>query len=241
MLNLALSDYLEQVIESLEIEKHPYFLALREGQFSKEEFLRQQIDFSHAVKHFSAAMALVIAKIPEPKDRTQVVANLWEEHGSGKSEDLHVNTILKLVERLGGNSQSNTPISPEVRIFVQALKGAAVFEDYRFSAAMFGAIERSFVNISHLICEAIIKSEWLEQDRITHYALHEQIDIGHAEDFLKVCQADWDNPAHQAEIKNGIHFGARLFLNLYAGLLEIAKRNSGLKDQPHLAAESNRA
>lgn len=148
-----------------------------------------------------------------------LVDNLWEEHGKGVPEKVHGKTILTLIERLGGDSSliKVGSFTPNVRIFNEALRGASAFENYRFAAAMFSGIERTFVDVSTLICQGITGQSWLPLDRITHYALHKEIDIQHAEDFLRVVNDDWERPEHQQVVKDGINFGANLFLNVYTG------------------------
>ena len=68
-----------------------------------------------------------------------------------------------------------------------------------------------------MICEAIIERGWLPQERITHYALHKEIDIKHAEEFLEVTTEDWNRDDESKElIRRGIRMGARLFTNVYS-------------------------
>lgn len=218
-LNPELREYLEARVASTNLEQTPYFKALLSGEFSKEDFLKTQIEFSHLVKFFNRPMALMISNIPHAERRVAIVDNLWEEHGRGVTEKIHGTTILTLIDRLGGDSSAidDSTLSENVRAFNQALRGAAAFEDYRFSAAMFGAIERTFVDVSSLMCKAIVEHDWLPLDRITHYGLHKEIDIKHAEDFLMVADQDWDHPAHKQSIKDGIAFGAHLFASTYTG------------------------
>jgi pyrroloquinoline-quinone synthase len=218
-LNPKLKDHLETAIFSLKLEEHPYFQALLSGKVSKSQFLKSQIEFSHAVSFFSRPMAQVISNIPETIPRMAIVDNLWEEHGKGIPEKVHGQTILTLIDRLGGNSSEidQTSLTPNIEIFNQSLRGASAFEDYRFAASMFGAIERTFVDISGMICSAIINNGWLPEGKITHYSLHKEIDIIHAEDFLKVVNNDWDNEDHRKTIKDGVMFGAYLFTNVYSG------------------------
>lgn len=218
-LNPSIKDFLETAVYNLQVENHPYFKALLSGKISKQEFINDQIEFSHMVEFFNRPMALVISNIPHATKRMAIVDNLWEEHGKGVPENIHGRTILTLIDRLGGDSASITEksVTTNVRLFNQSLRGAAAFEDYRFSTAMFGGIERTFVEISSLICRGITENGWLPEDKITHYALHKELDILHAEDFLKVSNDDWDNSEQQQNIKEGIKFGANMFLNVYSG------------------------
>lgn len=211
--------YLESTVASLNLQEHPYFKGLLTGKFSKEQFLDSQNQFSYLVKYFARPMAAVISNIPDAITRSAIVANLWEEHGQGNHEKIHGRTILTLIDRLGGDSSKldEKYTSESIQIFNTALRGIAVFEDYRVSASVFGGIERAFVDISSLICQVIIEQGWLQQERITHYAIHKEIDIKHAEEFLEVTEADWDKDEESKEmIRRGIRLGVRLFTNVYS-------------------------
>lgn len=226
-LNPSIKDCLETLNHILDVPNHPFFVALNSGEISKEQFLKTQIEFSHLVKFFNRPMAQVVANIPDAIKRMAIVDNLWEEHGKGVPEKVHGRTILTLIERLGGDvskidENSNTY---NIKAFNQALRSVAAFEDYRYSTAVFGGIERSFVDISTEICKGIVENGWLPLERITHYALHKEIDIKHAEDFLIVSNNDWDNDQYESLIRTGIEFGGRLFLNVYTSFYHDLKHS----------------
>lgn len=216
-LNTEIKNFLETLNSSLNIENHPFFVALNKGEISKDEFLETQLEFSHLVKYFNRPMALVVANIPDDIKRMAIVDNLWEEHGQGVPEKIHGRTIRTLIERLGGDLSEidDSNLTTNIKIFNQALRGVAAFESYQFATAVFGGIERSFVDISTQICNGIVNNGWLPLERVTHYALHKEIDIKHAEDFLIVSNDEWDKESQQKAIKSGIEFGANLFLNVY--------------------------
>lgn len=217
-LPLDLKNFLETTVSTLKLEAHPYFSALVNGGISKKGFLDSQMSFAHLVEFFSRPMASMVANIPNAHRRMMIVDNLWEEHGKGNPEKIHGRTILTLIDRLGGDSAqvAHNEVTPSIQIFNTALKGIATFEDYRISAAVFSGIERAFVDISTLICKAIVNRGWLPVESITHYALHKELDIRHAEDFLAVVQDDWINhPESREMIKHGVKLGAELFVRVY--------------------------
>ncbi|WP_081063725.1 TenA family transcriptional regulator [Burkholderia multivorans] len=218
-LNSALKDHLESTVFNLKLHENPYFKMLCSGAMSKGQFLQSQIEFAPLVQFFNRPMAQVIANIPDAILRIALVDNLWEEHGKGVPEKVHGKTILTLIDRLGGDSAKVDQSRPSsnVRIFNEALRGASAFEGYRFAAAMFGGIERTFVEVSSMIFQSIVDQSWLPADKVTHYGLHKELDIQHAEDFLMVVNQDWHDPIHQREIKDGVQFGASLFANVYTG------------------------
>ena len=220
-LPLDMKAYLESTTAALNLRQHPYFHGLLSGRFSKEQFLDSQNQFSYLVKYFCRPMAAVIANMPNALNRSAIVSNLWEEHGRGDPEKIHGKTILTLIDRLGGDSSKldEKYTSESIRIFNTALRGISVFEDYRVSAAVFGGIERTFVDVSTLICEAIIEQGWLPEERITHYALHKEIDMRHAEEILEVTTDDWNRDDESKElVRRGIRMGTRLFTNVYDDL-----------------------
>jgi len=218
-INKDMKDFIETFVTVLDIPNHPFFSQLSSGNFTKDQFIQNQIEFSHLVSFFNRPMAQVIANIENSTRRMAIVENLWEEHGQGDPEKVHGKTILTLIDRLGLDSSKITKesLSPNILIFNEALRSAATFNSYHFSTAMFGAIERVFVDVSSLICQAIVDNGWLRLEEITHYCLHKEIDMQHAEDFFMVVNDDWESSEHQATIKEGIYFGANLFLNVYSG------------------------
>lgn len=218
-LHMDLKECLEASISELNLSKNLYFQMLCNGGMSKQQFLLSQVEFAPMVHFFSRPMAQVIANIPESTPRVALVGNLWEEHGQGIVENVHGQTILTLINRLGGNASNIDLSKPSVnaRIFNEALRGVSAFEDYRFSTAMFAGIERTFVDVSTMIFQSIVDQGWLGGDQITHYGLHRELDIEHAEDFLKVVDGDWRAGTFRSEIKDGIRFGCHLFANTYTG------------------------
>lgn len=218
-LNSELNSFLEHSVNNLNIGETPFFAALKSGQMTKSQFLDTQIDFSYAVQYFSRPMAMCIANIPDAEMRMPIVANLWEEHGKGDKNNIHGQTILTLINRLGCDiskiNLNNTPIN--VNVFNQLLRGAAIFEDYKFSASMFGAIERLFAEISGHIHKAIVRNRWLTSEKVTHYGLHKDLDIQHAEEFMLIVDKEWENPESKKQIQQGVLFGLEIFSNLYTG------------------------
>lgn len=216
---LDLKDCLETCIAELNLPENVYFKMLCSGKMSKQQFLKSQMEFAPMVYFFSRPMAQVIANIPEAPPRVALVGNLWEEHGQGVPENVHGQTILTLIDRLGGDSSSidlNNP-SPNARIFNEALRGVSTFENYRFAVSMFAGIERTFADISALIGQSIVDQGWLDVHQVTHYGLHKALDIEHAEDFLSVVDNDWQEGVFKSSIKEGIRFGCHLFAHTYTG------------------------
>lgn len=220
-LHRELKEFLELSVSQLRLTEIPYFNKLCSGEMSKGEFLNGQIEFAPLVHAFSRSLALVIANIPDALNRISLVENLWEEHGRGIKANVHGQTMLALIDRLGGMSSEIDINKPSInaRIFNEALRSVSSFEDYRFSASVFASIERTFVDVSTMTYKSIVDCGWLEKSRIIHYELHRELDVQHSEEFLLVVNKDWeDNEASRALIEGGIRFGSRLFANFYVGL-----------------------
>lgn len=218
-LNSELKNYLESAVQKLNLPQHPYFKALCSGELSREQFVETQKEFATMVFFFSRPMAQIIANVPDPIPRIAIVENLWEEHGQGIQENVHGNTILTLINRLGGDASSVNIHQPPLtaRVFNETLRSVSSFSDYRFASAVYAGIERTFVDASSMIYESILNQGWLEEKRITHYGLHKEIDIEHAEDFLKVVNNNWHDEVAQVFIKDGIQFGSHLLSSAYTG------------------------
>lgn len=220
-LHRELKECLELSVSQLKLTEIPYFNKLCSGEMSKGEFLNSQIEFAPLVHAFSRSLALVIANIPDALNRISLVENLWEEHGRGIKAKVHCQTMLALIDRLGGvpsDIDLNKP-SLNARIFNEALRSVSSFEDYRFSASVFAGMERTFVDVSTMTYQSIVDCGWLEESRIVHYELHRELDIQHSEEFLLVVNKDWeDNEGSRELIEGGIRFGSRLFANFYVGL-----------------------
>lgn len=225
-LHRELKECLELSVSQLKLTEIPYFNKLCSGEMSKRVFLNSQIEFAPLVHAFSRSLALVIANIPDALNRISLVENLWEEHGRGVKANVHGQTILALIDRLGGMSSDIDMNKPSVnaRIFNEALRSVSSFEDYRFSASVFAGMERTFVDVSTMTYQSIVDCGWLEESRIIHYELHRELDIQHSEEFLLVVNKDWkDSEASRALIEGGIRFGSRLFANFYVGLSNSVK------------------
>lgn len=210
------------IAEEIDYPRNPYFRALRDGSFSKDDFVETQIQFYSAVVFFSRPMAALAAKIPESALRMEILRNVWEEHGEGDPSQVHSATFIAFLERLGGVGPTvlaGRALWPEVRIFNTTLAGACVLDEYLVGAALMGMIERMFSEISTIIGRAVVERGWLTADRLIHYTLHEELDVKHSRDFFDVLAPSWERSEEDRYyIEQGLRMGATLFNGLYAGL-----------------------
>jgi pyrroloquinoline-quinone synthase len=223
-----MQDLVDSALADTDAYNNPYFTALRDGSFAKEDFVETQIQFFYAVVFFSRPMAVVAAKIPSAEMRVEVMRNVWEEHGEGDPMAMHGATFLELLRRLAGidlDEIDHRVLWPELRAFNTALIGCATMDDWEVGTACFGIIERMFVDFSSWIGKAIIDHGWLSEDQLVHYKFHKEIDIKHSADFFSVLEhsGEMDERTRYC-VDQGLRMGAYLFDQLYAGMFRARKR-----------------
>jgi pyrroloquinoline quinone (PQQ) biosynthesis protein C len=218
----TLDELVRTVLDDVDAAHNPYFVALRDGSLTREDFLATQVQFYFVVTFFSRPMAAVAARIPEPELRLAILRNVWEEHGDGDLQRAHGATFLELLRRLAGVTREeldHTPLWPEARLFDTALAGAATLDEALIGVAMLGMIERMFVDISGWLAQGIVARGWLAPGEMIHYDLHEALDVRHSAEFFEVLRARWDSePRARYYIEQGLRLGAAAFDGLYRGL-----------------------
>lgn len=223
-----LQNLIHQILEETRYGQNPYFVHLKDGAFSRDDFLETQIQFYWAVVFFNRPMAMLAAKIPTAELRKEVLRNVWEEHGEGDLSSTHGMTFLELLSRLGGVTPKDVErraLWPEVRIFNTTLTGACTFDEYLTGVGMMGIIERMFCDISCWIGRGIVERGWLTRDRMIHYNLHEELDVRHSQDFFDILEPSWKKSAEDRYyIEQGLRLGATLFNDLYEGLYRSRQR-----------------
>ena len=219
---------IRQILEETDYSSNPYFVALDDGTFEKDDFVETQIQFYFAVVFFSRPMAAVAAKIPRAAQRVEVLRNVWEEHGEGANDLAHGETFLTLLERLGGLTHDHIQLCslwPEVRIFNTTLTGACVIDEYLVGVGVLGMIERMFAGISGRLGRGIVERGWLSADQMIHYDVHEELDIKHADDFFDVIRPVWEqDDDDRYYIEQGLRLGACSFNTLYEQMWRARKR-----------------
>jgi pyrroloquinoline-quinone synthase len=228
---------IQQLLREAAYADNPYFAALRDGSFTKDDFIETQIQFHNAVVFFSRPMAALAAKIPTYELRLEVLRNVWEEHGEGDLAFGHGNTFARFLERLGGITPADIErraLWPEVRIFNTTLAGACVLDEYLIGCGLMGIIERMFCDISAWIGRGVVQRGWIAERDLIHYTLHEELDVKHSDDFFNVLRPSWDaGPEHRYFIEQGLRLGAAVFSGLYENLYRHRARRL-LRDAPGL-------
>lgn len=210
------------ILERVRMHKNPYFETLKDGSMSKEQFLRTQEQFYFAVAFFPRPMSSLVARIPHPKDRLDILHNVLEEHGDLNEEEFHVTTFQKFLTSVGSTTVlDEVTQSPQVRAFNGVLASACALDKVEVGVACLGTIELAFADISALIGKAVVDRGWVSYDDLVHYKLHAEIDKRHAEELFYVLERHWETPSKQKTIKQGLELGAYVFDRLYRDLLEL--------------------
>lgn len=215
----------ERILEQSGIRRNRYFQALEDGTLSLEEFRRSQEHFFFAVSFFPRPMAALVGRIPNPKQRLDILHNLVEEHGEFVEKQFHHTTFQQFLRSIGSDPKKveAQPLSPALRAFNSVLSCACVLDELEVGVACMGIIEYAFAGISATIGRAVVQRGWIRQRDLVHYALHAEIDERHAEEFFAVIEPRWAEPARRYFIEQGLRLGAYTFDRLYSDLYALAK------------------
>ena len=208
---------------------NPYFSSLRSGAMSRDDFVETQIQFLFAVVFFSRPMMVLAARLPRNEMRVGLLENVRDEHGDGNLSLSHERTFLALLARLGVTPDDidRRPLWPEVRAFNTTLTGLAMMDDPRTALATLGIIEDLFSGISGELGASIVARGWLPAVDIVHYAVHEELDQEHAEDFYQPLYDGFAaDPVARYQIEQGLELGAYIFLRMYRDLYEARGRRT---------------
>ena len=209
------------ILDRSGIMANPYFGELQSGAMALDAFRRTQEQFFFAVTFFPRPMAALVGRIPDPKQRLDVLHNLVEEHGEFQEQRFHHNTFQQFLRTIGANSDTldDLMIWPEVRAFNSVLTAACVLDELEIGVACMGVIEQAFSGISALIGRAVVARGWVAPDDLVHYKLHAEIDERHAEEFFAVVERGWQDGTRRYFVEQGLELGAYIFDRLYRDLL----------------------
>jgi pyrroloquinoline-quinone synthase len=208
------------IIERSGIKQNPYFSQLRSGAMPIEHLRASQEQFSFAVNYFSRAMASLVLRVPKYHRRIDILHNVWEEHGEGKHQDSHDASIRRFLESIGHTPKTFElePMWPCTRAFNNIIAGACLIDEIEVGVCCMGNIELCFAWISNVIASAVVEKGWVARDNVHHYALHEQIDPRHAEEFFLVVEQDFADPVRRHYIQQGLELGCYAFDRFYRDL-----------------------
>lgn len=212
------------ILTRVGILKNPYFTSLRDGSMTLECFRKTQEQFFFAVTFYSRPMAALIAHIPDPKDRLDILHNLVEEHGEFQEAGFHSNTFRKFLTRIGarGETIEEVTVGPEVRAFNSVLVTSCLYDEIEVGIGCMGIIEYAFSDVSALIGNVVVERGWIDKAKLVHYSLHAELDNRHAEDLFAVVERKREDEKRRYFILQGLDLGAYIFDRLYRDLYSTA-------------------
>jgi pyrroloquinoline-quinone synthase len=215
----------DAILRKIGIFQNPYLESLANGTMSLEYFRRSQEQFFFAVTFFPRPMAALVARIPNPRSRLDILHNLLEEHGDFQEEEFHHTTFQKFLRSIGSQPEKLDALTlwPAVRAFNSVLTASCLLDELEVGVACMGIIECAFAGISAAIGKSVVERGWVKSEALIHYKLHAEIDQRHAEEFFAVVESRWDDKHGRYLIEQGLELGAYIFDRLYRDLLATAQ------------------
>jgi len=215
----------DAILKRVDIMNNPYLSALKDGSMTLDCFRRTQEQFFFAVTFFSRPMAGLVARIPDPKMRIDILHNLVEEHGEFDEKAFHHNTFQQFLRSIGGQpvNLEGARLWPVLRAFNSILSSACVMDELEVGVSCLGIIEHAFAGISATIGQAVVQRGWVKAESLVHSNLHAEIDTRHAEEFFAVVEPRWDDPQRRYFIEQGLELGAYAFDRLYRDMYVTAQ------------------
>lgn len=208
------------ILKKIDIRHNPYLESLTNGRMSLDQFRQTQEHFFWAVTFFPRPMSALVARIPNPQNRLDILHNLVEEHGEFQEQFFHHTTFQQFLKSIGSNPEKvkNQPLIPALRAFNSVLTASCVLDELEVGIACMGIIEYAFADISAIIGKAVVLNGWVETNQLVHYKLHADIDERHAEEFFAVIEPQWNDLQRRYFIEQGLELGAYIFNRLYQDL-----------------------
>jgi hypothetical protein len=175
------------------------------------DFYNTQKEFVSAIDNWSKALALLLAKLPSYKERLVILKNLNDENGDGNPDNSHVVTFHKFLQQVNPKHDFEMRTNNGVSKFNEKLNYYIKDRSWKFSCAIIGMIEYTYITISRLINKYVTKYKKVEY----HYSAHEILDVDHYRDLFNLVKDDYDK---NEDIRNGLQTGYDLFEELYNNL-----------------------
>lgn len=163
--------------------EYPEFLKFA----SKDEFLKSQIPFYHAVSAFSLFLLKLASMIPSSQERLLIVENIWEEHGKGDANKFHTSTFKQHLKALGWDGQDIFK-NPFVTMWIDGVQRTSCAGRLFNKLA---AIEYMYALISQTISGALQGHEMVCEQ--SHYSKHSELDWEHGKELLEaMCASGYE-------------------------------------------------
>jgi hypothetical protein len=225
--NAGFDQAVDFLLEEIGYRRNPYFAALREKRFARQDFVETQIAFCHQVAMFNRAMMLAATHVALPERRWPAVSNVVDEHHGGDVAHAHHYTIREFVRRVSGDPDIDIDARamwPEVSQNVATMLGSSLLGG-NYGLSGLAMIERMFADISAWIAEGVVSNGWLSEEQLIHYNVHSRLDMRHANELFDVLREDWERgPETRYYVYQGMWVGGWSFNALYTGLWEARER-----------------
>ena len=164
----------DEVIKRVGVLQNSYFSGLASGEMDLECFRLTQEQFFFAVTFFPRPMAALVAKIPDPKMRLDILHNVVEEHGEFNVDEFHHTTFQRFLNSIGSDvtpleDQSQWSLWSPVRAFNSCLTTSCVLDELEVGVACLGIQEYIFSDVSAIIGKAVVENGWVAADDLIHY------------------------------------------------------------------------
>jgi len=218
-----MDSYINKLKDDTPIATQIYFSRLLDGSMSFELFKSSQANFYSAVFYFSRPMFLLCSRMENYADRLIILENIQDEHGNGDIKDSHGETYKNYLLNLGVKEKdiNKTFNHPAVSNFYSIINKTIESDNIETAIAMFGIIEDRYTEISSTIANSLINNNWLKEDQLSHYRVHEELDRYHAELFYKLVRRRWIKEICRKDIKKGLKLGNTIFLDMFNNLLKV--------------------
>jgi pyrroloquinoline-quinone synthase len=224
----------DAVLRRINILHNPYLDALTGGSMTLESFRRTQEQFFFAVTFFPRPMAALVGRIPNPRQRLDILHNLVEEHGEFEEQFFHHTTFQQFLRTLGSQPEKLDSLFmwPALRAFNSVLTASCLMDELEVGVASMGIIEYAFAGISAVIGKTVVQRGWVSAERLVHYKLHAEIDERHAEEFFAVIEPAWDDERRRYFIEQGLELGGYIFDRLYRDMYAAGREETAPRPAP---------
>lgn len=207
----------DEALAQIQMLNNPYFTSLRDGTMPLDCFRKTQQQFYFAVLFFARPMAALVARIPNPRIRLDILHNVVEEHGDFDSHKFHETTFKNFLRSIQSDTRGleRMELWPELRAFNSVLATACLHDEVETAVACMGIIEYAFADISAIIGNAVVERGWVKPAKLVHYKLHSRIDKRHAQEFFAIVEPSWRDKTKRYFIEQGLELGAYIFDRLY--------------------------
>ena len=201
-----MDSYINKLKDDTPIATQIYFSRLLDGSMSFELFKSSQANFYSAVFYFSRPMFLLCSRMENYADRLIILENIQDEHGNGDIKDSHGVKEKDINKTFNHSAVSN---------FYSIINKTIESDNIETAIAMFGIIEDRYTEISSTIANSLINNNWLKEDQLSHYRVHEELDRYHAELFYKLVRRRWIKEICRKDIKKGLKLGNTIIFNIF--------------------------